>query len=74
MILYDSGKAYWEIVGRFNRHRDSALMRKVAVGDMQRLLQTPLLEPVKIRARNFVARNQQQSPGKPPLGTGPRRA
>ena len=75
MILYETGKAYWEVAKRFHAHRNtSPMIKPTAVRDMQRLQATVRSQAVLRRINSFIMANQQKPPGKNPDGDGPRYA
>lgn len=74
MILYEQGKAYWEVARRYHTHRSNPAIKPTAVRDMQRLQQQTHSAAVLRRINTFITAHQTQPPGNFPGGSGPRYA
>ena len=63
MILFEQGKAYWEIARRYHTNRaTSKAIGPTAVRDMQRLLQTTKSQAVMHRINTFVTAHTKPTP------------
>ena len=63
MILYEQGKAYWEIARRYHTNRAiSQQIRPTAVRDMQRLQQQTQCQAVLRRINSFIVTHSPRPP------------